>query len=65
MKRYQVTKVDSTTEKETNYGINCEEDMKLITRGYKQDEFLPEIYDRKGSKFFFIVTEIAQLEYPT
>ncbi len=57
MKYYQVTKIDSETEKETNLGVNPEEDVKLITRGYKQDESLPEIYDRKGSKYFFIVRE--------
>jgi len=60
MKRYQVTKIDSTTEKETNYGVNPEEDVKLITRGYKQDKELPEMYSRKGSRFFFIVQEIAE-----
>jgi len=60
MKRYQVTKIDSTTEKETNLGINLEEDVKLITRGYKQDEELPEMYSRKGSRFFFIVQKIVE-----
>ncbi len=49
MKSYQVTKIDSSTEKEINYGINPEEDVKLITRGYKQDKSLPEIYDRIGN----------------
>ncbi len=60
MKRYQVTKIDSTTEKETNLGLNPEEDVKLITRGYKQDKSLPEIYNRKGSRFFFIVQEVVK-----
>ncbi len=60
MKRYQVTKIDSTTEKETNYGINPEEDVKLITRGYKRDELLTEMYSRKGSRYFFIVQEVVE-----
>lgn len=58
MKYYQVTKVDSTTGNAINYGQNSEPDMKLITRGYKQDELIPEFYNRKGSKYFFIATEI-------
>ncbi len=59
MKSYQVTKVDCT-EKEINYGINPEEYVKLITRGYKQDKSLPKIYDRKGSRYFFIVQEVVE-----
>ncbi len=59
-KRYQVTKIDSITEIETNYGINSEENVKLITRGYKQDKLLPEMYSRKGSRYFFIVEELVE-----
>lgn len=33
-KSYKVTKVDSQTEEERDYGINNYETMKLITRGY-------------------------------
>lgn len=59
MKRYNITKLNAKTENEVNYGTMCEEDMKLVTRGYKQDKDIPTMYTRKGSKFFFIVEEIA------
>lgn len=58
MKYYKVEKVDSITGKTTNYGINCEEDMKLITRGYKQDELLTNMYNREKSRYFFLVDEV-------
>lgn len=60
MKYYQVTKINSITGKEINYGVNCEEDMRLITRGYAQDELLHDMYNRAGSKWFFMVTEIVE-----
>ncbi len=60
MKRYQVTKIDSVTGKEINYGINSEEDVRLIVRGYARDELLPDMYNRAGSKWFFMVTEIVE-----
>lgn len=58
MKRYNIKKFNSKTENEVNYGTMCEEDMKLVTRGYKQDKYIPTMYVRKGSKFFFVVEEI-------
>ena len=60
MKRYQVTKIDSVNGKEINYGINSEEDVRLIVRGYARDELLPDMYNRAGSKWFFMVTEIVE-----
>lgn len=33
------------------------EDVKAITRGYKQDDVLKEMYNRVGSKWFFEVVE--------
>lgn len=58
MKKYDITKVDAKTEKETKYGVYDEADMKLITRGYKKVEDLPNMYSRKGSRYFFIVNEV-------
>ena len=52
---YKVIKINSENGKETNYGTMCEEDMKLITKGYKFDGIF---YNRKGSKYFFIVEEV-------
>lgn len=50
---YKVTKVDSKTGKETNYGGGyTEEDVKDITRGYKNNGLY---YERIGSKYFFMV----------
>ena len=60
MKWYQVTKIDSNTGKEINYGVKSEDDMRLITRGYIKDELLPNMYNRAGSKWFFMVTEIIE-----
>ena len=54
-KYYKVIKVNSENGKETNYGTMCEEDMKLVTRGYSFDGL---IYNRQGSKYFFIVEEV-------
>lgn len=59
MKRYSVVKLDSKTEKEINYGICSEDDMKLITRGYRMDSDFNEMYVRKNSRYFFMVKEIA------
>lgn len=58
MKYYSVKKVDFITGKTIDYGINCEEDMKLITRGYIQDEVLLNMYDRKNSRYFYLVDEV-------
>lgn len=58
MKKYDITKIDTKTEKEVNYGIMCEEDMKLVIRGYKQDKDIPSIYSRVGSRYFFIVNQV-------
>ena len=52
---YRVIKMDSKTEKETNYGGGYTmEDVKAITKGYT---FNGLYYDRKGSRYFFIVEE--------
>lgn len=53
---YNVDKINSETEQVTHYGIMCKEDMLLVTRGYK--EVLPAMYDRNGSKYFYIVQEV-------
>ena len=52
---YKVIKVDSKTENEMNMGSGyTEEDVKIITRGYT---FNGLYYDRKGSRYFYIVEE--------
>jgi hypothetical protein len=52
---YTITKVNTITEIETNYGGGYDEqDVKLITNGYK---FNGLFYERKGSKFIFIVEQ--------
>lgn len=56
-KIYKVVKIDAN-DKEYDYGTMCEEDMKLVTRGYKQDEFLNNLYTRKGSSAIYIVDEV-------
>lgn len=58
-KKYRVVKIDSKSEKEINYGLMCEEDVRLVTRGYKQDDAIPSMYNRRGSRWFFVVDEIA------
>lgn len=55
MERYNITKVNSKTEEEVKYGVYGKDDMVLITRGYKQDKDIPNLYMRKNSKWFFIV----------
>lgn len=54
---YTVVKIDSQTGKEINYGKCCLNDVKAITKGYT---FNGLFYDRKGSKYMFIVTEITE-----
>lgn len=52
---FKVIKVDSITEKEQNMGGGyTEEDVKCITKGYV---FNGLYYDRKGSRYFYIVEE--------
>ena len=57
MKIYNVTKIEpnGTTK---DYGRMSEADMKLITRGFKQDELIPNMYTRKGCTTFYIVDEV-------
>lgn len=55
MKLYKITKIDSITEKEWDMGTWGYDDMKLITRGYV---FNGCFYDRKGSRYFYIVEEV-------
>ena len=60
-KTYTITKIDSATGTEKNYGGGwTEEDVKTITKGYT---FNGLFYDRKGSKYFFDVEEERTTEY--
>lgn len=54
--KYRVIKVDAKGN-EKDYGIMCEEDMKITVKGYKQDDLIENFYTRKGSTSFFIVDE--------
>jgi len=50
---YKITKIDTKTDKEANYGGgHTEQDVKEITRGYT---FNGLFYERKGSRYIFIV----------
>lgn len=52
---YNITKIDSKTEHETNMGNGyTEEDVKAITKGYT---FNGLFYERKNSKWMYIVEE--------
>ena len=52
---FKVIKIDSKTEKEQNMGGGyTEQDVKVITKGYT---FNGLYYDRKGSRYFYIVEE--------
>lgn len=55
---YKVTKVNSVTEQTSNCGIYSMEDVKAICKGYKQDDLIPQMWTREGSKFFYIVEEV-------
>lgn len=53
MKKYTIKKINVDTKKETNYGNGyTEEDVRNITKGYV---FNGMFYDRKGSKYIFVV----------
>jgi hypothetical protein len=55
--RYKIAKWINNIEV-SDYGINCEEDVKLITKGYKKHFFDFDtntfIYSRKGSNIYYI-----------
>ena len=53
---YRVIKVDAKGN-EKDYGVMCEEDMKMVVKGYKQDDVIEDLYKRKGSTSFFVVEE--------
>ena len=57
MASYKVKKIDAITEKEIDYGHLPYNDMKLVTRGYKEDNELKGYYNRKNSRYFFYVEE--------
>lgn len=50
---YKVEKYDPKTGKFQNCGIYTEEDVKIITRGYR---FNGLFYERKGTMIFYIVS---------
>lgn len=56
MKYYSVIKVNIITEEETDYGPMCEQDMKLLVRGYHKNEDFG-FYEKKNSNYMYFVTE--------
>lgn len=55
MTTYKVTKINSLTGEETNYGGGYTmDDVKAIVKGYT---FNGLFWDRKGSKYFYEVNE--------
>jgi len=54
MKLYNVVKINTKTEKETNYGQMGEDDVKLVTKGYR---FNGLFYERANSIYIIIVNE--------
>lgn len=58
MKTYKITKINAETERTIDYGGGYSaEDVKTITKGYKQDPEFKEMYNRFGSKYMYIVDE--------
>ena len=66
MKYYKVTKIEITTEKMSDYGIMCEEDVKLVTKGYTLNHDFSImstgklVYDRKNGKYMVFADEVKQ-----
>jgi hypothetical protein len=57
---YRVTKIDSTTGNEIEYGGGyTADDVKAITKGYAQDKTIKDFYNRAGSRYFYIVEQEA------
>jgi hypothetical protein len=54
MKYYKVIRIELATEKESDYGLLNEEDVKLVTKGYTNNGLF---YERKNGKYIFIVDE--------
>lgn len=54
MKDYKVTRIELVTEKESDFGVLNEEDVKLVTKGYTYNGLF---YERKNGKYIFIVEE--------
>lgn len=56
MKYYKVTKIKANGS-DVEYGRMCEEDMKLVVKGYRLFDKELGIYTKKGIKQFYIVVE--------
>lgn len=55
MRIFKVEKVNVITEETFDYGTCCEEDVKLIVKGY---HFNGLFYEKKNSNTIYVVTEI-------
>ena len=56
-RRFRVIKLSDKSDKEADYGTMVEEDMQLVTKGYKPSAEYPNIYIRKGSSTYYLVEE--------
>lgn len=61
MKIYRVVKINIDTEEEINYGTMCEEDMKLIVRGYHFNADFGGFYEKKNSRSIYIVSLVNEI----
>lgn len=62
MNYYSVKKVEIWTEQTSDYGMMCEDDVRLVTKGYRLNEEFStsrsKVYDRKNGKYMIFVDEI-------
>lgn len=56
METYKISKYEPKEEKWYDYGGGYSaEDVKQITKGFRQDDIIEELYSRKGSNIMFEV----------
>jgi hypothetical protein len=61
MKIYRVVKINIETEEEFDYGTMCEEDMKLMVRGYHHNTEFGGYYEKKNSRYIYIVSQANEI----
>ena len=54
MREKELFKYNTVTGEEKNYGFMCDEDIKLVTRGYKYDEELGIWYKTNSNWGFYL-----------
>ncbi len=55
---YNVWKYNPKTDQFIIYGQMCYDDMKLVTRGYRQSELDEALYVRRNSRAYFVVEKM-------